>query len=97
MQPPGPHNGKFPDKLSLTMIIIIIIIAIQLTVLMIPTNDGCCYCGGKKKYLQINSLIKLISWLDHPFTSNFCNKRKICPGGTMMQQQIANAITLYLP
>ena len=58
MQPPGPHTGKFPDKLSLTMIIIIMInIAIQLTVLMIPTNDGCCHCGGKKKHLQINSLI----------------------------------------
>jgi len=67
MQPPGSHTGKFPDKLSLTMIIIIIIIATQLTVLMIPTNDGCCYCGGKKKYLQINSLITLISSLDHPF------------------------------
>ena len=70
MLPPGPHTGKFSDKLLLTMIIIIIIIiAIQLTVLMVPTNDGRCHSGGKKKYLQINSVIKLISWLDHPSNS----------------------------
>ena len=64
MLPPGPHTGKFSDKLLLTMIIIIIIIiAIQLTVLMVPTNDGRCHSGGKKKIIFTNQLSNKTNFL----------------------------------